>query len=226
MRIRPPRFLVAALLGATAGACASQAREVAPAAEATQPPRAPLASFRVQPLVVTPVQRLRDGDAMGWLATAGEADAQLAALDEELATAARGRGAAGWAMAAEVERSARRNPTMAPDPHALAIDELLPSRLPAQLAGPLGSQLRALVALGGQRHVLVPIELRYVRRADGLGEAVLRLVLVDTRLARPLWSTEVRSAPADAWSRALLVGVAGQFADLIMPPGDDRGPGA
>ena len=230
MRHRP-RLSLAAALCALVAACASggkasgDATDVAGAREVSAPRQAaPLAVFRAQPLVITPVQRLRTGDALGWGAAAGSERAQLATLDSALAEAARARGASGWKFAADVERAARRNPTMAPDPHALAIDELLASRQPTQLAGPLGSQLRALVALDGQRYVLVPTELRYARLADGRGEAVLRIVLLDARASRPMWTGEVRSAPADAYSRALLAGVADHFADLISPP--DGAPGA
>jgi hypothetical protein len=169
------------------------------------------------------VQRMRAGDELGWAVAGAEARAQLAALDSAIASEARARGVTGWSFAADVERTARRNPTASPDPHALAIDELLGKRQPEQLTGALGSQLRAIVALGGQRYLLVPAELRYVRRTDGRGEALLRIVLVDTRTSRPLWTGEVRSDPADAPSRALLAGVATHFADLISPP--DGAPG-
>ena len=196
------RCCVCAGLCALVGACASkQPKPADPAALETEAPRqaAPLAVFRTQPLVVTPVQRLRGGDVLGWAAAAGDFRGQLAGLDSAIADAARGRGVAGWAFAPEVERAARRNPTLAPDPHALAVDELLAAKQPPQLAGPLGSQLRALVALDGQRYVLVPIELRYARRVDGQGEAVLRIALVDARLSRPMWTGEVRSAPASTY---------------------------
>lgn len=232
-RLRP--LLVPALLGAALGACASRGTSTAAESEAAPrqagasqagapQARAPLAVFRTQPLVIVPVQRLRAGDAPGWATAGAEARAQLAALDSAIASEARARGGTGWSFAAEVERAARRNPTALPDPHALAIDELLGKRQPEQLTGPLGSQLRAIVALGGQRYVLVPAELRYARRTDGRGEAVLRVVLVDSRTSRPLWTVEVHSDPADAPSRALLAGVATRFADLISPP--DGAPGA
>lgn len=206
--------------GSKSSADEAAAREVTP----THQPAAPLATLRAEPLVVTPVQRLRSGDALGWAAAGGAQRAQLASLDSAIAIAATARGVTGWAFASEVERAARRNPTMAPDPHALSVDELMVSKQPAQLTGPLGSQLRALVALDGQRYVLVPAELRYAKRTDGRGEAVLRVVLVDARLSKPMWSGEVRSAPADTYSRALLTGVADHLADLISPP--DPAPGA
>lgn len=217
LRLRQP-FAAALLLGATAAACAGRGATAGEAADAAPRQAAPLAVFRAQSLVVTPVQRWRSSDDAGWSAASGDSRGQLASLDSAIVTAVRGRGVTGWAFAPELERAARRNPTMAADPHALAIDEVLVTRQPALLAGPLGSQLRALVALDGQRYVLVPAELRWVRRADGRGEAVLRLVLVDARLSRPLWNGEVRSAPADGYSRALLAGVANQLADLISPP--------
>ena len=223
MHHRFRQSLAAALWSVTAIACAGRkaANEDAAPAEAPRS-AAPLAVFRAQPLVVTPVQRLRAVDVPPGLG--GVERGHLAALDSAIATAARGRGVTGWTFAADVERQARRNPTVAPDPHALAIDELMTARAPQQLTGPLGSQLRALVALGGQRYALVPLELRWVNRQDGRGEVVLRVVLVDTRLSRPMWTGEVHSAPADTYSRALLDGVAAHLADLISPP--DGAPGA
>jgi hypothetical protein len=217
MRHRSRQTLAAALCCVTVVACAGRSKADDGAAAAPAPrSAAPLAVFRAVPLVVTPVQRLRAADTPAW--GAGDAGSTLAALDSSIATAVRARGATGWTFAADVERQARRNPTVAPDPHALAIDELMASRAPPQLTGPLGSQLRAIVALGGQRYALVPLELRWLGRADGRGEAVLRLVLVDTRLSKPLWTGDVRSAPADTYSRALLDGVAAHLADLISPP--------
>jgi hypothetical protein len=70
----------------------------------------------------------------------------------------------------------------------------------------------------------VPAELRYVRRPDGRGEAVLRLVLIDSRLSRPLWTGELRSVPADTHSPVVLASLAGHFADLIAPPDGAPGP--
>lgn len=223
MRQRFRQTLAAALCCVTAVACAGRKAVGAEAGPPSAPrPRAPLAAFRAQAVVVTPVQRLRAADVPPGLG--GVARWHLAALDSAIATSAHARGVTGWTFAAEVERQARRNPTMAPDPHALAIDELMTSHLPQQLTGPLGSQLRALVALGGQRYALVPVELRWLARQDGRGQVALRVVLVDTRMSRPMWTGEVHSAPADTYSRALLDGVAAHLVDLIAPP--DPAPGA
>lgn len=230
MRLRTRPLLAVALCCVTAFACAGRKAEEGTGAAASAPrARAPLAVFRAQAVVVTPVQRLRAAEAPGWNAGDATGDAAgargpLGALDSAIATAARARGVTGWTFAADVERQARRNPTMAPDPHALAIDELMAARAPEQLTGPLGSQLRAIVAIGGQRYTLVPLELRWLRRADGRGEAVLRLALVDARMSRPMWTGTVHSAPADSYSRALLDGVAANLVDLIAPP--DAAPGA
>jgi hypothetical protein len=240
MRIRYRHPLVAAPLVALAAACAGRAAAPAtpgaPAGTSTgaaavveaPAPRqaaAPFAPFRTQPMVVAPVQRLRGGDELGWSQAVGDPRAYLAALDGEIAAVLAQRGVTGWTLAADVERAARRNPTVAPDPHRLAIEPLL-VKGDADLAGPLAGQLRAMVALGGQRYVLVPAELRFARLTDGRGQAVLHLALVDTRLARRLWTGEIRSDPADTFSRALLAGVAGYFADLIAPRDDARPPGA
>ena len=199
--------------GARAGAAAASAADVAP-------PARPLASMSAQPVVVVPTQRVHADDATGWLAAAGPRAALLAALDDELAFAVRERGtASAWAWGPDVVRTLRRSPTIAADAHALPVDALLGSRgTPPELPDALVQPLRGIAAVGGQRYVVVPAELRFVRRDDGQGEAVLRVALVDTRGARRVWSGDVRSAPASTFGRGLLASLAEHFADLIAAP--------
>lgn len=216
MRLTLRTLALPALLVVGAGACAGRK----PAGEAAAPVvRRPLAPFGGAQLLVVPAQRLRADDPLGWGAQAGAARPFLALLDDELARAVRDRGTgSAWTFAPDVVRAARRNPTLAADPHALAVEPLLDPRaepdLPAALAGPL----RGLVALGEARYVVVPAELRFVKRADGQGEAVLRVALVDARLSRRVWAGEVRSDPGTTFTRGLLASLAGHFADLIAAP--------
>ena len=200
-----------------------------PAAEPTPPPLAALAAQRI---VVVPTQRLREAGALGWLAQAGVPRDYLAGFDAAIAAALAERGAGGsWVMPQDVLRSARRNPTYATDPYALAVSSLEPSRRPpprdAPLAEPLASQLRAIVALGDARYVLLPVELRFERVTPPAGaaveggteggRAVLRVALVDARLAQVRWAGDVASEGAAAFSPALATSVAARLADLIAP---------
>lgn len=192
-----------------------------------------LASFVGQPLVIAPSQRLRAGaDAPAWAPAAAAAPAYLATVDDEIAAALADRGVdRGWVLPAQVVRAARRNPTFATDPHALSVDPLLtPVRPPAagvEVADPLRSQLRAVTALSEARFVLVPVSLRFERAggangganggASDAGRAVLRLVLVDTRLARVGWAGDVVSDASSSLSPAIAASLADRVANLAAP---------
>lgn len=220
--IAPARAALAAGLAAalvSLAACGGAARSAEAPAPAPEAPRqaAPLAPFAGQQVVVTPAQRVLPGDLPEWTAAAGEAAALLAAVDSGI-TGAVGARVQGWKFADAVVRSARRNPTLGVDPTRLTIEPLMEARPPEQLTGPIGGQLRALVAIEGQRYVVVPNALRFARRADGRGEAVLHLAVVDARAARRLWAGEVRSDPADAYAPALVRQAAARVADLVSPP--------
>lgn len=241
MRRPSPALLtnVAALAIALAGAagCASRPAATPGSAEAAPAPDAPLATLAGERIVVAPAQRVRDAGALGWMAEVRSPRDYLASLDDEIAYALDDRGVGrGWVMPKDVARSARRNPTFAADPYALGVAPLLPSaRRPRggePLAEPLASQLRAIVALGDARYVLVPVELRFERvparassagstaptaPAGAPGRAVLHLALVDARASQVRWAGDVASDTASRFSPALAAGVAGRVADLVAP---------
>jgi hypothetical protein len=110
------------------------------------------------------------------------------------------------------------------------MDPLRPGRLLAtgELGEPLASQLRNLAAMHDARFVLAPVELRFERAAAGgqqpaaasgeAGTAVLRVSLIDVRLAKAVWSGDVRSDVATALTPAVAASVAGHFVDLIAAP--------
>ena len=183
----------------------------------------PLADLAAQRVVVVPTQLLRAGDSLGFAATAGDPAAYLRALDDEISFALRERGLAGrWIMPGDAARMARRNPTFGIDAHALAAEEMragVRRRDPPDIPVPLATQLRALVALGGEgtRHALVPGELRFAG-TPGAARAVLHVVLVDTRRAQVAWEGDVWSDPVERFSPALLASVAGNLANLISAP--------
>jgi len=82
---------------------------------------------------------------------------------------------------------------------------------------PLASQVRSLVGLKGSRYALLPVEVRFEGKG-GTGVAILRLVMIDSRLAQVRWVGEVRSDPSATFSPALLASVAARFADLVVEP--------
>ncbi len=82
---------------------------------------------------------------------------------------------------------------------------------------PLASQVRGLVGLKGQRYAILPIELRLESHA-GMGVAILRVVMIDSRMALIKWAGEVSSDPMKTLSPAVTQSVATHFADLIVAP--------
>lgn len=198
LRLRPVLLSLAAL-SAVAGA-----QEPAPAGS---PPLAPFAALRV---AVTPVQFWRP-DSVGWSAGADGATLR-AAVDSLIGETLRERGlGARWAYAADVERSARRNPLYASDPRAIGVGRwrTAPPKVGDALPPVVADNLRSITALGDTRHALIPVELR------GEGElAILRLVLVDTRTRTVVWGADIGTVGGAATAAAL----ADRLADLIIEP--------
>jgi hypothetical protein len=187
----------------------------------------PLAAFVGKPLVIVPAQRTRAAaGGPAWAPTGDGARAWLASLDDEIAAALADRGVTrGWVLPAQVERTARRNPTFASDPHTLAVEPILPAAkaIDFELPDPLRSQLRAITALTeGARYVFVPVEARFERAAPSgpadSGRAVLRLAIVDTRLARLAWVGELAGDAASSLSPAIAASLADRVANLAAPP--------
>ena len=178
----------------------------------------PLAWLAGQRVVITPVYRIREGDALGWAAQIPRSRELLRGLDSAIAGELAQRGLEKqWVYPADLTRSTRASPTYAVDPSALAVE---PLRTPGLAAGgkigdPLATQLRTIIAMQDSRMVLLPVELRFDRDKSGQGIAVLRAVLVDARVGDIRWVGEASSDPSPAFSRALLASVASHFADLI-----------
>jgi hypothetical protein len=187
------------------------------AAEPQAPTAGPLAPLASHPLIVLPVQSLR-GAVPEWSEKIGDSRAFLASLDDEIAYAVRERGLrVKWAFPPDLARAAKRNPTYANDPYAIAVNALAAVEKDADkiIAEPLAGQLRALAALSGARYALVPAELRLATDSAG-GRATLHLVVVDTRLARLTWKGDVTGDPSRAFSPAVAAGLAGRVADLFI----------
>lgn len=178
----------------------------------------PLASLAGQRVVLTPVYRLREGDAMGWSAQIPRSRELLRALDTAIAAELAQRGLEKqWVYPPDLARSVKASPTYAVDPYALAAEPLRSTSVApgGKIGDPLVTQLRTMIALHDSRFVLLPVELRFDRDKSGQGIAVLRAVLVDGRIGEIRWAGEASSDPAPAFSRALLASVASHFADLI-----------
>jgi len=180
----------------------------------------PLERMAGQQIIVLPVQYLASTDTLGWQQQIPNRAAFLAALDDQIesALAARGLGKA-WAFGREVERASKMNSMLITDARSLSAEWLRGRVLPeTTVRDPLASQVRGLVGLKGSRYAILPVELRLENRGGGTGVAILRLVMIDSRMAQIRWVGEVVSEPMRTLSPALTASVATHFADLVLAP--------
>lgn len=189
-------------------------------AEAPQDLPRPLEGFATQRLVVTPTAHVR-ADSAGWVQQQGGARAVARRLDTAIVTTFEARGlGARWVFPAELVRAYERNRTYAADPYALSVE---PLRLPAFRTGekfgePLSSQLRTMIALHEDtRYVLLPIDLRFEGQGPGRARGIVRVALLDPRVAEARWVTEVSGNPGTSVAAAL-ASVANHLADLFIAP--------
>lgn len=227
------------LLGACGGTAAAPApaptpaptpqvapRDTSPAPPApTAAPPAPLppvfGDFATRGVMVFPLQRYAVGDS-GWMSAASATGRPRAALlDSALTAALRDRGLDGkWSLAPNTSRVAQREVMNRTDPRSLSTVGLAPSRRrnDLDLREPLGSQLRALVAMVPEvRYVLLPLEARVASTHAGLKQATLRIALLDARMSTVVSFPDVMGPPA-ADESAAVRGVALRFADLVVAP--------
>jgi len=180
----------------------------------------PLERMAGQEILVLPVQYLSSTDSLGWQQQIPNRAAFLAALDDQIEAAmdARGLGRA-WTFAREVERASKLNSILMTDARSLSAEWLRGRVLPeTTVRDPLAQQVRGLVGLKGSRYALLPVELRLENRGAGTGVAILRVVMIDSRMAMIRWVGEVRSDPMKTLSPALTASVASHFADLVVAP--------
>jgi hypothetical protein len=211
--LRPIFLIVAATLSL---ACASKPPET----DASPVPLRPLERMAGQEILVLPVQYLSGTDTLGWQQQIPNRAAFLATLDDQIeaAMAARGLGRA-WTFGREVERASKMNSILITDARSLSAEWLRGRVLPdASVRDPLASQVRGLVGLKGSRYALLPVELRLENRGRGTGVAILRVVMIDSRMALIRWVGEVTSDPMRTLSPALTASVATHFADLVLAP--------
>jgi hypothetical protein len=172
-----------------------------------------------QEIVVFPVQYLSSTDTLGWQQQIPNRATFLANLDDQIEAvmSARGLGRA-WTFGRELERASKLNSILMTDARSLSAEWLRGRLLPDQtVRDPLATQVRGLVGLKGQRYALLPVELRLENRG-GMGVAILRVVLIDSRMAKILRVVEVVSDPMRTLSPTLSTSVATHFADLVVAP--------
>jgi hypothetical protein len=205
--------IVAALLaGCASPRQAEQSSDIALAA------RRPLELLAGQSVLVLPTQYLSFGDSLDWKSAVTRRAEFIAGLDDEIGFALGERGLSRkWTYASEISRVARANSSMVADPHALSAESLRgPTKVDQHLPDILGTQIRTLLALENGRFVLLPVELK-TASSNGTGVAVLKLVLIDGKLANVKWVGEVASERLRYFSPALAASVASRLADLIAP---------
>jgi hypothetical protein len=209
------RSLHLAVFVALGAACASKP----PATEASPTVMRPLERMAGQQIVVFPVQYLAATDTLGWQQQILNRAAFLAAFDDQIETAMTARGIKSWVFGREVERASKMNSILMTDARSLSAEWLRGRTLPeTAVRDPLAQQVRGLVGLKGSRYALLPVELRFQNRGPGTGVAILRVVMIDSRMAMIKWVGEVESDPMKTFSPALATSVATHFADLVLAP--------
>lgn len=184
-------------------------------------PARPLERLAAEHMLVLPVQYVTFSDSMGWSASAPSSRKYLATLDDEITFALGERGlGTQWKFAADVARSVARNSSYAPDPHALAANQLRSGRAAKsdawQLSEPLASQIRSLVALTDARYVMLPVEVRLTGDRS-TGRAILHVVVIDARRSQVQWAGDVTGMQATKFSPAIAADLASRLADLVAP---------
>ncbi|HET6761040.1 MAG TPA: hypothetical protein VFH13_03020 [Gemmatimonadaceae bacterium] len=207
-------FFLAAFV-ALCAACASRTPETG----ASPVPMRPLERMAGQQIVVFPVQYLSSIDSLGWQRQIPDRAAYLANLDDEIEAVFSRRGLdKAWTFGREVERASKLNSILMTDARSLSAEWLRGRVLPeTTVRDPLATQVRNLVGLKGSRYALLPVELRFESHG-GTGVAILRVVMIDARLAQIRWVGEVASDPMRTFSPALATSVATHFADLVVAP--------
>ena len=113
-----------------------------------------------------------------------------------------------WILPPELRKIARRSPGMVGDPDQLGQAMMRNPRL-QRLPDNFRQNIRGLVAVAGNRYVLIPAALGFSRAADGAVQADLSLVLADVRNGMVLWRSAAagRGATPHAALRAAMAAV-------------------
>jgi hypothetical protein len=233
VRLLPMLALVLAACGGTpapkpAPSPAASSQDTARVADAPTPakPAAPVVppvfgEYATRMVVVFPLQRYAMGDSAWMSATSATGRPRAALLDSTLSAVLRERGLENtWSLPSNTSRVAQREVMLHTDPRGLSTAGLTPSkrRNDVDLREPLGSQLRAIIAMVPEsRLVLLPLEVRVLTTAAGAKQATLRIAFLDGRLSTVLSFPDVIGPPA-ADEKAALQAVVTRFADLVIVP--------
>ena len=217
--MRPPfRLLYSVSLVLAACGPSGAPEQSAPVAT----PARPLAFLVTQQVIVAPLNRLREADALGWTQQIPRSREFMRGFDDALQAELGARGLSSrWVYPAALVQAGRNSPAYAVDPYGLAVG---PLQSPGAVAGvrvadPLAGQLRTMIALQeSARAVLIPVELRFDRTPEGQGVAVVRLALVDGRTTEIRWIGDVRGTPQAGFSRELVTSLVAHTADLFAAP--------
>ena len=113
-----------------------------------------------------------------------------------------------WILPPELRKIARRSPGMVGDPDQLGQAMMRNPRL-QRLPDTFRQNIRGLVAVAGNRYVLIPAALGFARAPGGGVQADLSLVLADVRNGVVLWRTAAtgQGATPDAALEAAMAAV-------------------
>jgi hypothetical protein len=188
-----------------------------PPKTAPEPAEHSLANLAAQHIALLPTYAVRVVAGLPWKSAARPTELQKL-LDADIVAAFDERGIRkAWIFPADLERSARQNPTLSADPYGIAAEPLRSPTLEIEqrLPEPLASQLRTIVALHDDvRYAFVPVELRLEKAGTG-GRGVLRLVLIDARKQAVAWIGEFSSDTLDAYSPAVTAAIASKLASAV-----------
>jgi hypothetical protein len=158
---------------------------------------------------------------LDWAGSIGRLQDVKQTLDADILSAFDERGLRkAWIFPGDLQAAYKRNSTYAADPYALAEEPLRsPSlALDALVPDPLAAQLRTLIAFHQDaRLVLAPVELRFEKAGTG-GRGVLRLVLIDPRLANVRWIGEISSDTAATFGPVISASLAAKLANVVGTP--------
>lgn len=201
-------FPTLSLLGVVGGVAFGP--RAAEAQDAAAPARPVLAQYAAMRVAIVPVQLFR-ADSTGWSANVAWA-ALRAQLDAAIADTLRERGmGTRWAYAADVVRSARRNPIYSADPFAIGVGRWrgTPPKIGDDVPEVIADHLRPISALGDTRYALIPVEVRVE------GElTIIRLILADTRARQIVWGGDIGISGAEG----VVARLAARLADLVVEP--------
>ena len=214
-QLRPVRAFCSTVVVALCFGCSSKTAETGASPVALRP----LERMAGQQILVLPVQYLSWSDGLGWQEQIQNRAAFLSDLDNQIERVFTERGLKGWTFGREVERASKLNSILMTDARSLSAEWLRGRVLPeTTVRDPLAQQVRGLVGLKGSRYALLPVEVRLENRTGGTGVAILRIVMIDSRMAMIRWVGEVTSDPMRTISPALTTSLATHFADLVVAP--------